>query len=242
VWFRAFGFLPPGSPSAGVGRAAAEEVAGTLCKTVRARIFDTGTTLLGEMWYVHTGLNDPRITFLTASGNGDENERLVAYTVNPDNQPCVEAGYWTAPHLHEYHVDGASTFLLRNDGKCGATCQDRFPCAPSPANCPYNRQDWWNDWVRGFWIDDKDCDRFTDSIEQYLGTDPSDACPDNSWDDAWPLDINNDRWITVGGDVLNFRGRIGDTGPPRYDLNADGFITVGGDALLYRGRIGETCT
>jgi len=56
--------------------------------------------------------------------------------------------------------------------------------------------------------------------------------------------------ITVGGDVLLYRGRIGATGGPpadanwlqRLDLNADNYITVGGDMLMYTGRIGETCT
>ena len=37
-----------------------------------------------------------------------------------------------------------------------------------------------------------DNDDFQDSREVYLGTDPLDNCPDNSSDDAWPLDIDKD--------------------------------------------------
>ncbi|MGB6836738.1 MAG: thrombospondin type 3 repeat-containing protein, partial [Dehalococcoidia bacterium] len=95
--------------------------------------------------------------------------------------------------------------------------------------------------------DDSDGDGFNDALEIYLGTDPLDACPDDPSDSAWPLDINNDGVITVMGDVLNFRGRVGATpGDPnwwqRLDLNGDGVISVMGDVLLYRGNIGQTCT
>ena len=60
-------------------------------------------------------------------------------------------------------------------------------------------------------------------------------------------DLNNDGGLTVTGDVLNFRGRIGAApGNPawwqRLDLNTDHALTVTGDVLTYRGRIGETCT
>jgi hypothetical protein len=94
---------------------------------------------------------------------------------------------------------------------------------------------------------DSDSDGFTDAVEAYLGTDPLDACPDDPTDDAWPLDVNMDTAITVVGDALNFRDRIG-AAPgaiewwQRLDLNADSAITVVGDALLYRGMIGESCT
>ncbi|UCH86481.1 MAG: FG-GAP repeat protein [Dehalococcoidia bacterium] len=94
---------------------------------------------------------------------------------------------------------------------------------------------------------DGDTDGFLDLVELYLGTDPLDNCPDDPSDDAWPLDINMDTEITVAGDCLNFRDRIGAApGDPewwqRLDLNADGMISAVGDALLYRGMIGESCT
>jgi hypothetical protein len=93
---------------------------------------------------------------------------------------------------------------------------------------------------------DQDGDGFSDAREAYLGTDPLDACRDDPSDAAWPLDVNNDGQVSVVGDVLNFRGRIGAMpGAPswwqRLDFNADGQISVVGDVLLYRGLIGETC-
>ncbi|GAF77431.1 unnamed protein product, partial [marine sediment metagenome] len=94
--------------------------------------------------------------------------------------------------------------------------------------------------------DDSDGDGFTDEREIYLGTDPLDACPDDPFDSAWPLDINNDGAITVVEDVLSFAGHIGAAlGEPnwwqRLDLNGDGVITVVEDVLIYAGEIGQTC-
>jgi len=83
--------------------------------------------------------------------------------------------------------------------------------------------------------------------EAYLGTDPLDNCPDNPSDDAWPLDINKDKWITAAGDILNYRGRIAAMpGSPnwwqRLDLNQDSVLSAAGDVLKYRGKMGESCT
>ena len=94
---------------------------------------------------------------------------------------------------------------------------------------------------------DDDNDGFNDPIESYLSTDPLDDCTDEPDDaDAWPLDVSMDTAITVVGDPLNFRGRIGATsGDPnwwvRLDFNTDGALTIVGDVLAYRGMIGETC-
>jgi DMSO/TMAO reductase YedYZ molybdopterin-dependent catalytic subunit len=98
---------------------------------------------------------------------------------------------------------------------------------------------------------DCDGDGFTTADEEYIGTDPLDKCTDDPGvHDAWPLDINVDTYVTVGGDVLPYRGRIGSTGGPpadanwlqRLDINADNYITTGGDVLAFRGMIGEICT
>jgi hypothetical protein len=103
-----------------------------------------------------------------------------------------------------------------------------------------------NVWLFG----DDDYDGFTTTVEEYVGTDPLDACPDDPSDDAWPLDINMDTFVTFGGDLLPYRGRIGATGGPpadpewlqRLDLNMDNYITIGGDLLPFRERAGESCT
>jgi hypothetical protein len=97
---------------------------------------------------------------------------------------------------------------------------------------------------------DSDADVFSDAVEVYLGTDPSDNCPDVvGTDDAWPLDMNKDKVVTVAGDVLKYSGRIGSTGGPppsanwmkRLDLNMDSVITVAGDVLKFSGKIGSKC-
>jgi hypothetical protein len=104
---------------------------------------------------------------------------------------------------------------------------------------------------------DSDSDGFVDGIEAYLGTDPLDNCPDVvGADDAWPLDINKTRDISVTGDIINYLGRIGaKSGPSAYcpgplqgnwlqrlDLNKSCDISVTGDVFLYLHRIGEKCT
>jgi hypothetical protein len=101
---------------------------------------------------------------------------------------------------------------------------------------------------------DDDADGYTDVIEWYLGTDPSDACPDGpagTRSDAWALDQDRNKTITVVGDVLKFSGKIGASviaTPPtswsnrRLDLDGNGTITVVGDVLKYSGKIGSSCT
>jgi hypothetical protein len=96
-----------------------------------------------------------------------------------------------------------------------------------------------------------DADGFTDYQEAYLGTDPTDNCPDViGSDDAWPLDIDVNKVVTVVGDVLKYSGRIGATGGPppsakwlqRLDLDKNNVITVVGDVLKFSGKIGQSCT
>jgi hypothetical protein len=94
---------------------------------------------------------------------------------------------------------------------------------------------------------DTDGDGFNDDVECYLPTDQYDACPNNPSHDAWPLDMNNDTIVNLGGDVVQFVGTIGSAyGEPnfrtRLDLNADGIINLGGDVVKYVGHIGETCS
>jgi hypothetical protein len=118
-------------------------------------------------------------------------------------------------------------------------------------NCPsdYNpdQTDTDSDGMGDACDDDDDNDAFDDSVESYVSTDPLDDCTNNPGvHDAWPLDISMDTVITVAGDALNFRNRVGATpGSPewwqRLDLNADGAISIVGDALMYRGMIGESC-
>jgi hypothetical protein len=93
---------------------------------------------------------------------------------------------------------------------------------------------------------DCDADGFCDGLEVYLGTDPLDNCSDDPTDDAWPLDINNDAIVNLGGDVNNYAGKLGcsvATNPEcqRLDINGDGVISLGGDLSLYVGMMGASC-
>jgi subtilisin-like proprotein convertase family protein len=92
---------------------------------------------------------------------------------------------------------------------------------------------------------DTDGDGFDDDAECYLVTDPLDACRDDPTDDAWPLDMNMDKSVTMA-DVFKYSGKIGRpvSGDPllrRLDLNMDNSITMA-DVFKYSGKIGQTCT
>jgi hypothetical protein len=95
---------------------------------------------------------------------------------------------------------------------------------------------------------DTDADTFKDNIECYLPTDQSDNCRDGPGDDAWPLDINMDTWVTMA-DVNRYAGRLGSTGGPppspmwlkRLDFNKDNWITMA-DVNKYAGKLGSKCT
>jgi len=95
---------------------------------------------------------------------------------------------------------------------------------------------------------DTDLDGFNDDIECYLPTDSKDDCTDNPGvHDAWPLDIDMTRDISVTGDVFNYVGRIGAIpGSPnwwqRLDLDMSSDISVTGDVFWFVGMIGATCT
>jgi len=103
---------------------------------------------------------------------------------------------------------------------------------------------------------DTDGDTYRDQIEWWVSSDCLDDCPDViGADDAWPMDVDMSRDITVTGDVFNYRNRIGQQGGTdpacpapsplwrqRLDLDKDCYLTVTGDVFQYRNKIGNTCT
>ncbi|MCJ7509548.1 MAG: hypothetical protein MUP14_01485 [Dehalococcoidia bacterium] len=259
VYFRSFGFNNLSSTQLSA-YGTAYNLPGATCKTNCVGIYDTQAHLLGTMYYTHTFLYVGGNKQMYTSYPGTRNQSAFAgMTQAPgtpgvpesqwENDGCVNHKpypWWTGVHLHEESADGGNTFRLRGDADCGGN--DRYPCYEQPLPYPTrNPQDWRNDWARALCsINDPDCDDFTDSAEQYLDTDPQDACPDNTSDDAWPLDINKDGSITVTGDISNFSGHIGaHPGDPKWwqrlDFNADGGTTVVGDVFLYRGKVDQKC-
>ena len=95
---------------------------------------------------------------------------------------------------------------------------------------------------------DSDSDRWKDSIECYLGTDPFDPCPDSLADDAWPPDIDKNR-IVSAFDILAMAGSLNlgltaaDPGwVQRHDLDGNGVIS-GFDVLAMAPELnaGATC-
>jgi hypothetical protein len=109
-------------------------------------------------------------------------------------------------------------------------------------NCPTTATPWYTP------AGDDDCDGFATAREQYVGTDPLDACPDNRNDDAWPPDVNSgmgcgehDGKVNIM-DVLCYRGRLAPNPyQVRYDLNADDAVNIL-DVLLYKQFIRMSCT
>ncbi len=91
---------------------------------------------------------------------------------------------------------------------------------------------------------DSDSDGFKNSLEQYLGTDPLDNCPDDDNDAAWPPDFNNSKGVN-GADfskfILAFGASEGDGKfQRRYDLYKDGKITPA-DFTIFKSYYVKSC-
>jgi subtilisin-like proprotein convertase family protein/putative hemolysin len=143
------------------------------------------------------------------------------------------SGIWTLEVTDAYsgdtgNLEGWSLEL------CGGPDEDGDGVSDDVDNCPldYNpsQTDTDSDGTGDACDDDDDDDDFDDSVEQYVGTDSLDACPDDPADDAWPADTNVDTMINVL-DLFVFVPSL-DTyfGDPDYvarlDLNIDGTINV----------------
>jgi len=100
----------------------------------------------------------------------------------------------------------------------------------------------------GAWlVYDMDGDSWATASEAPIGTDPLDDCPDNVSDNAWPPDINNDRFVDILGDISVLSGEFGTTVPPspaRHDVapaTPDGFVDIF-DITRLAGLFATGCT
>jgi len=195
--------------------------------------------LSGDYQWHSTGWLELKLAYIYF--NRDQYENLGQYN------PAWETAFQTLVAAHEWGHN------LNLDDHERDPCLDPHllmgnrmniqqpPCLTGPTSAERSAV------IADYGLLDLDGDGFTGAVEWYVGTDQADACPDSSGDAAWPLDINNDRYVTVVGDVSNYTGRLGATpGSPnwrqRLDLNTDAAITVTGDVLKYRGKINATCT
>jgi hypothetical protein len=204
------------------------------CKGVRAALYWESydeANYRGDIHYLHIDVNDWVID--------EELTSQVLYigdVAEEDNPGClgwveIEPGVWYwPPHLHQ-----------------SADANMSYPFCSNKFVNPSDGQNWQH---KIYWLDDytndTDCDGFKDDVEDYLGTDQLEDCPDAVGShDAWPLDMNMDRLINLTGDVAKYSGKIGcNVSSPdcrRLDLNADGAVNLTGDAVLYVGKIGMYC-
>ena len=213
-------------------------------------VYDTALTLSGAD-NAHVASDGSYATQACLSGGDDSGADCTSVVACPTEYACL-ATISGSTNAHVADCDGVSDYGTK---VCCRAAPDNCPTVSNPDQqnadgdqwgdacdyCPTTGTSWYVP------LGDEDCDGFTSAIETYLGTDPLDGCPDDPSDDAWPLDVSKDARLSVVGDVLNFRDRIGATpGSPnwrqRLNFNGDGLISVVGDVLMYRNRIGQTCT
>ena len=92
---------------------------------------------------------------------------------------------------------------------------------------------------------DSDHDGFPDTVEQYMGTDPTKACSLPGNINAWPPDFNNDGKVGFADLVLfaqHYNTKVGDANyNKRFDLDADGKIGFS-DLAIFGTYYNKTCT
>jgi hypothetical protein len=94
---------------------------------------------------------------------------------------------------------------------------------------------------------DNDDDGWSEGAETVIGTDPLDACADNTSDAAWPPDVNNDTVVDVIADITPVANDFGLSVPPapaRHDVAPDPpdeVIDVIGDLSRVAGLFAQSC-
>ena len=95
---------------------------------------------------------------------------------------------------------------------------------------------------------DSDCDGWSNPSEGTIGTDPTDPCPDDAFDDAYPADFDMNKVVNVF-DILTMAPVLGKysaqpdweaSGGPRKDLDLNGAVNVF-DILTLAPHLGYFC-
>jgi len=107
-------------------------------------------------------------------------------------------------------------------------------------NCPATATAWYVP------LADDDCDGFTTADEEYAGTDPLDACPEDLGHDVWPPDIDMNTVVDVTDAMLFLAAFPSAEGMPNYSrrldvAQANGVINVT-DALRFLPHFPGACT
>jgi len=182
------------------------EYTGT-CKGVRAGIYwghPVYGDYRGDIHYLHIDVLPDVVGRITSGPY-----LPLGHVAEHDNPGCP----WTGPHLHQSARITAETPFYTNK-LADPTEDDNWQHAIL--------------WEAG--SADSDGDGFANANELYIGTDPFDDCPDGSWDDAWPPDVDNSGWVNIM-DVSWFKpvygSQVGDSRyDRRYDLDTNGWINI----------------
>lgn len=132
MYFRSFGFKPAGSTQS-VAWGTPAELPDEICVTTEVTISTWGKSVeLGTMRYLHTHKTRDAVMLMYVNEDGFPNEVVVGQMARdpsdpeyPENQQCKDLGWWRGIHVHEYHIDGAGTFFLRDNG---GQCAPTYPC------------------------------------------------------------------------------------------------------------------
>ncbi len=92
---------------------------------------------------------------------------------------------------------------------------------------------------------DQDCDGWTTTVENFIGTDPLDACGPPA--DVWPVDMDNNQVVTIAdvGFYVTILNAVGPNPPNplylvRFDLNMDVKITIA-DVGFFVSQLNMPC-
>jgi hypothetical protein len=215
------------APSGGVLAAITLQVlAGNSGQMLSMDLDDANPNRPGSKVLIFTGTGQQTINLAESSlGDGFHAEGTLCPGETPAPTPTASPTPTVTPTPNPLDTDG--------DGVPNAI--DNCPSWPNPSqnlppwNVPQN---------------DPDCDSFSNTVENSVGTDPNRHCGT----DAWPPDINNDSYVDVIGDISRVTAEFSHSVPPapaRYDMAPDPpdhYVDVIGDITRMTGLYPLSCS